>query len=274
MRRNNALPRAQKPQDTGWFRIRNVGTTAQVHIYNEIGLGGITAEKFKADLDGITAPQIELRINSIGGDVYDGITIHNALKQHPAEVNITVDGVAASIASVIAMAGDTVTMARGSQMMIHDAFTAAVGNAKHLRDQADLLDRFSDTISAFYADRAGGAPEQWRERMRAETWYDADEAVKAGLADNVVQPSRELKARFDLSVFNYAGRHAAPAPELQPATPTAPVIPVPRNTSKTSRPAGTTKTAARDTWADLTGPLLNPPSTGDAGLLAALLEAR
>lgn len=274
------FPRARRPQDnSGWFRIRNLADgAAQVHIYNEIGIGGITASQFKADLDNLTADNIELRLNSIGGDVYDGIAIHNAIRDHPAEVHIIVDGVAASIASVIAMAGDKVTMARGSQMMIHDAFTGVVGNAGHLRAQADLLDRYSNTIAEFYAGKAGGSTGHWRERMRAETWYDANEAVKAGLADEVTAPSRTVKAQFNLSVFNYAGRDVAPDPVLEeePATPPArpPIrarIPVP---AKTSLPAGSTKTADQgDTWAGLTSSLLNKPATGADLLLARLLEA-
>lgn len=303
------LPRARKPSDSGkWFRIVNAGDTAQVHIYNEIGGWGITADKFKADLDGIKAGTIEVRVNSIGGDVFDGIAIHNALKQHPARVNVVVDGVAASIASVIAMAGDTVTMSRGSQMMIHEAYTAAVGNAGDMRRQADLLDKYSNTIASFYADKAGGEQADWRTRMQAETWFDADEAVKAGLADEVMSPTRAVKAQWDLSVFNYAGRSKAPPPDLMPRKESPPVeldpdealepdqglIPdedqevetdpapdvgvAPRKRvppkPNASLAAGSTKTAARDNkWASLTGPLLNPSSTGDAGLFAALLEA-
>lgn len=217
MRRNNMLPRARKEQPKTWYGITNRADCAQVHIYNDIGEYGITASQFCQELAAIDAPAIEVRINSRGGDVFDGIAIHGALERHPATIRVVVDGVAASIASVIAMAGDKVTMARGSSMMIHEAHTAAAGPAAHMRAQAEVLDKASDQIAGFYMARAGGDLPQWRARMGRETWYDADEAVKAGLADEVAPPSRQVRASMDLSVFNFAGRAAAPAPDLEPA---------------------------------------------------------
>jgi ATP-dependent protease ClpP protease subunit len=273
---NKLLPRARRVPDVKrrGFEIFNSADTgvAQVHIYNEISRDGITADQFKNDFAQITAPSIELRLNSIGGDVFDGVAIYHTIRNHPSTVDVIVDGVAASIASVIAMAGDTVRMSRGSQLMMHDAWTAAVGNAKHMRDQAELLDRWSDTISAFYAEAAGSRkgpadPKHWRTCMEAETWYDATEAVKAGLADEVIAPARTVKAQWDLSVFNYAGRANAPTPLL------APPPAVKAATTKTSRPAGTTKTAANGDWAAIAGPLLNSPATGADELLARLWRA-
>jgi len=226
-RRNQLLPRAraQRPvfpdgeDPSHWFRITNLADAAQVHIYAEIGGpahgAGIKAEAFCQEVAGIDASSIDVRLNSPGGDVFDGIAIFNALKNHPAQVNIHVDGLAASIASVIAMAGDHISMARGSQMMIHEGHTAAAGTAADMARTSELLNKCSDNIAAFYADRAGGTVELWRERMRAETWYSADEAVQAGLADEVAPtPARGLKASWDLSVFNYAGREYAPAPDI------------------------------------------------------------
>lgn len=213
------LPRARKVEPKTWYGITNKADCAQVHIYNDIGEYGITASQFCQDLAAIDASAIEVRINSRGGDVFDGIAIHGALQRHPADVHVIVDGVAASIASVIAMAGDRVTMARGSSMMIHEAHTAAAGPAAHMRAQAAVLDKASDQIAGFYKARAGGELPQWRARMEKETWYDADEAVKAGLADEVAAPSRQVRASMDLSVFNFAGRAAAPAPDLEPVAP-------------------------------------------------------
>lgn len=267
-RRNTARPRARRHQFIApkqreadrWFRIENSVDGAQVHIYAEIGGFGVTAGAFTKDLQGLDVPRIDLRLNSPGGDVFDGIAIHNALRQHPAEVHVHVDGVAASIASVIAMAGDKVTMARGSQMMIHEGHTAAAGTAEDMRKTALILDRTSDTIADFYAARAGGTREQWRARMKDETWYDAAEAVKAGLADEVEEPTRAVKASFDLSVFNFAGRLNAPAPDLTVAAPT-----------ETPPPAPVKAQATDDLWGDLVAPLLTP-SKKDA-VFAALVEA-
>lgn len=256
----NPLPR--KALDA-WFRVENraVGV-AQVNIYAEIGGFGVTADAFTRDLQALDVAEIDLRLNSPGGDVFDGIAIHNAIKNHPAQVHVHVDGVAASIASVIAMAGDKVTMARGAQMMIHEGHTVAVGNAADMAKVVDVLNRTSDTIASFYAERAGGSKEQWRERMRAETWYTADEAVQAGLADEVQAPSRAVRNTWDLSVFNYAGRAKAPAPDLSKAAEPA-VEP-----ESASAPV---KAQSQDSWAGLVGALFTPSKTDS--VFAALVEA-
>lgn len=258
-------PRARKPAPSGWYGIKNVAGSAQVHIYAEIGAYGITADQFCKDLSAIDADAIEVRINSPGGDVFDGIAIHGALARHPGKVHVHVDGVAASIASVIAMAGDTVTMARGSSMMIHEGHTAAAGPAAHMREQADLLDQVSNQIAGFYADRAGGPVDAWRNRMRKETWYSAEEAVKAGLADEVAAPSRAVKATWDLSVFNFAGRKHAPAPDLTPAP-----APIPASAPK---PVAPQPRQTPDPWTALVAPLNNTATVSDA-VLAALLEGK
>ena len=126
---------------------------------------------------------INLSINSPGGSVFDGIAIYNMLKQHKATVNITVQGLAASIASVIAMAGDTLTMNTGSMLMIHRPFTLAMGNASALRDMADTLDHVAESSVDIYNEKTGIDKDTIREVMTAETWLTADEAVEAGWAD-------------------------------------------------------------------------------------------
>lgn len=224
-RLKSARPRAELQQGrTDWYRIENLasGTTAIIHIYNEIGYWGTTAEDFIRELRGVNASVIELHLNSPGGEAFEGIAIYNALKQHAAAVNVSVDGLAASIASVIAMAGDTVTMATGSTMMIHNASGIEIGDADDLRAYADILDTVSNNVAAIYAERAGGTVESWRAAMGAETWYTAEEAVAAGLADSVT-PSRMAAPEntWDLSVYNYAGRENAPAPAM-PAAQAAP----------------------------------------------------
>lgn len=215
-----------------WYRITNTlddggSPLASVHIYGDIGSWGITAASFVEELKALDAPEISLYINSPGGEVFDGLAIHNALRSHRAKVIVQVDSLAASIASVIAMAGDRIVMSPHSQLMIHDASGVSCGNPEELREYADFLDRQSDNIAAVYAERAGGTVKQWRARMRAETWYFADEAVEAGLADEVGMPQRmspdeEEEARamasaWDLSVYNYAhtGREDAPAPDIE-----------------------------------------------------------
>lgn len=213
-------------------------SSAEVYIYGVIGdswwKDSVPAATFVKDFDALDADKISVRINSPGGDVYDGITILNAIRRHKAAVTVTVDGIAASAASYIAMGGDEVVMARNSELMIHDASMIAWGDAAVMRDAADQLDKTSNNIASIYAEKAGGDVEAWREAMLAETWYSADEAVEAGLADRVDRKEAapdDPENYFDLSVFNFAGRSKAPTPMFPVRTA------VNRPTSKPTRPA-------------------------------------
>jgi ATP-dependent Clp endopeptidase proteolytic subunit ClpP len=161
----------------------------QILIYEEIGGSlGISADEFVSDLNAITAKNIHVRINSPGGSVFDAIAIYNALVAHPANVTTYVDALAASAASIVALAGDEVVMMLGSQMMIHDALGQELGNAADMRVMAKFLDQQSNNIASMYAAKAGGTMEEWRSTMIAERWYMAAEAVEAGLADQVYKP--------------------------------------------------------------------------------------
>ncbi|MEU4779255.1 head maturation protease, ClpP-related [Micromonospora sp. NPDC023633] len=170
-----------------WYRIEaKAGTrSAVVSIYDEIGWAGTSAKDFAGELRALDADEITLRLNSPGGDAWDGIAIYNALRDHKATVHVVVDGLAASAASFIAQAGDRITMNRGAQMMIHDAAGLAIGNARDMRDMAEVLDRVSDSIAGIYAARSGRPMAEFREAMARDTWYTAAEAVDAGLADEV-----------------------------------------------------------------------------------------
>ena len=239
-------PRPALPEGRGTLKVTAFDGVAEVLLFDEIGWYGIRAEDVIHQLADVTATTINLRINSPGGDVFDGVAIMNALADHPATVNVTVDGLAASAASFIAMAGDTITMNRGAQMMVHDASGLCIGNASDMAEMVDLLDRISNTIAALYAERAGGTVEDWRATMRAETWYSAPEAVTAGLADQAVGPASEgmaaasIAASFDLTCFLYAGRGHAPAPALNragPAPEADPVQPAPTTSEIETAPA-------------------------------------
>lgn len=200
---------------TDWYAFKNITEdSVDVLIYDEIGYWGVTAQDFVRELADLSTRNINLRLNSPGGDVFDGIAILNALRNHQATVNVTIEGLAASAASFIAMAGETVTMARNSELMIHEPHAVAVGlNAAEMRDLAERLDKVGDNIASIYAEKAGGTVEQWRAAMERETWYSAQEAVDAGLAD-AVQGSSSARSdnSWDLSIFNYSGREKAPAP--------------------------------------------------------------
>jgi ATP-dependent protease ClpP protease subunit len=178
----------------------------RVDVFDDIGPGGwfsegLTAKSFANQITGVGGA-LEVHINSAGGDVFDGIAIKNALEAHPGAVTTIVDGIAASIASVIAQAGTERVMTPGSMLMIHDAFTFAQGNAAELTKMAATLDQVSQNLAGIYAARAGGSAETWRDAMRAETWYTADEAVQAGLAERVgTDGAAQLPVGFDLAAY-------------------------------------------------------------------------
>jgi ATP-dependent protease ClpP protease subunit len=176
-----------------WYAIRNeADAEAEIFIYEEIGFWGITSDDFVKDLNNLKAKTINVRINSPGGSVWDAIAIYNALVSHSATVNVQVDALAASAASVIAMAGDKITMMRGSQMMIHDAIGVGMGNEAELKEYATWLGEQSNNIASIYAERAPSLDaEEWRAKMLAETWLFADEAVEMGLADGVYVKSKD-----------------------------------------------------------------------------------
>lgn len=232
-----------------WYSIRNAADPdeAEVLLYDAIGgWFGIYADEFLAELRQITAPRMRVRINSPGGSVFEGIAIANALRAHPATVTVQIDGIAASIASVIAMAGERVEMAPNSMLMIHEASGACYGDMAEMAKMAEVLDLISQNIANAYAARSGSDAAGWRDAMRAETWYLPDDAVAAGLADvalsavpespntpdepeedDAVEEDEELvearmRARWDLAAYGYAGppkpRHPKPAPPAATAT--------------------------------------------------------
>ncbi|MGH3693244.1 MAG: head maturation protease, ClpP-related [Pseudonocardiaceae bacterium] len=215
-------------------------TSADVYVYDVIGgWFGMTAEDFVRDVAALDVEQIVLHLNTPGGDAIEGVAIANVLRAHKARIVVRVDGYAASAGSVIAMAGDEVIMGIGSEMMVHDSWGYAWGNAADMAAYGRRLDVTSNSLASTYASRAGGTTQEWRAIMQAETWYTAEEAVTAGLADRVATADEtgtaegeqivpgssqgdwwglwdSLKAtdRFDLSAFNYAGRAQAPAPRV------------------------------------------------------------
>lgn len=192
--KNPELAKQLRNVSMDWFKIRNQSDedTADLYIYDEImpaymaeWFGGISAQGLIEQLNDISASTINVRINSPGGAVFEAIAIYNALVSHSASIQVYVDSLAASAASVIAMAGDKITMMVGSQMMIHDALGVEMGNAAEMREFADFLDRQSDNIASIYAEKTGGDPKELRDLMLAETWLYPEEAVELGLADMV-----------------------------------------------------------------------------------------
>lgn len=226
--RERAIRAHRVSDNRDFFRITNAdGDVATLDIYDEIGFWGVTASDFSRQLKAISAPALTVHINSPGGDVFDGVAILNMLRSHPANKHVIVDGLAASAASFIAMAGSTVTMMPNSMLMIHDASGGCMGNAAEMQQMSDLLDKVSDNIASIYKAKAGtGTVADWRGVMQAEQWYTADEAVEAGLADRVGDtdsPSDVQVAtdRWSYNFYNFAGRASAPAPTPIAAVSTA-----------------------------------------------------
>lgn len=220
---------SQKPSQREWYRIENAhkdednatDEVTSVYIFGDIGESwwgdGTSANDFVKLLSGIKSNKIALHINSPGGSAFDGIAIYQALVDHSAEIEVHVDALAASAASVIAMAGDTVYMTEAAMLMIHDASMGAYGNADYLRENADVLDKLSDAVSKLYARKAGEDASFWRKIMKQEMWYTSDEAKAAGLVDEIKGETKDedledAKNRWNMSMYHYKNRDEAPDP--------------------------------------------------------------
>lgn len=193
---------------------------AEVYLYDAIVdseleaefWGGVTPKSFIQAIKDIDAEVIHLRVNSPGGSVFAARAMEQALREHKAKVVAHIDGVAASAASFLVMAADEIVMAPGAMMMIHKAWTVAMGNADDLVNTADLLDKIDSTLANTYASRTGANVEKIADMMAAETWFTAEEAVAAGFADSVAE-NVKAKQQWNLSAYE-----KAPAqPELKPA---------------------------------------------------------
>lgn len=205
------MTKGQKPQK--FYSMKQSETnkaSADINIYGPIvsyvwGDEEVSASTFKKELDDLGDVQnINLYINSPGGSVFEGITIHNMLVRHPANINVHIDGVAASIASVIAMAGK-IHMPKNSMLMIHNPWTFAMGNAKELRKQADDLDRIANSAIQTYLEKGGSKLDEDKllQMLDEETWLSADDAFSYGLADEVGVES-QVAACIDDEIFkNY-----------------------------------------------------------------------
>ena len=161
--------------------------TGVLHLYDGIGTyDGITARDFAGALKSLgDVDYIELHINSPGGSVFDGAAIYNMLVDHQALIDVRIDGLAASIASVIALAGDQITIAKNAMMMLHNPSAIAFGDAAEMRKMADVLDKVKHTLVSVYSDRMGLPADEISQILDEESWYTANEAVDAGLADVV-----------------------------------------------------------------------------------------
>jgi ATP-dependent Clp endopeptidase proteolytic subunit ClpP len=208
-----------------WYAINaRANRHAEVFIFGDIGDGWadetVTARKFVAEIAALSVDTMTVRINSVGGSVPDGLAIYNALRRYPARVSTVVESVAASIASLIAMAGETVSMAENAMLMIHAPWSAAQGNANDLREMAGLLDKFAAAMASSYV-RPGGLDHAAALALLtdgADHWYSAEEAKAAGLIDTITaktQVAASLTGRFAPPFFLAAAATATNSPQGQ-----------------------------------------------------------
>lgn len=217
---------AEDAEPRQWYSVQNKADdpkTAQVEIYDDIiPFFGVNAADFRNELKalGDDIETIDLHVHSRGGNVYEAVAIMNTLRQHAAKVVTTVDSIAASAAGFIAVgASDELVVAENAEIMAHLPWVLSIGDANDMRKTAERLDQIGNNIASIFAEKAGGTVEEWMQVLTDETWWSAQEAVDAGIADRVLKaPKRKAVAKsgaknsFDLSVFNHAGRDHAPAP--------------------------------------------------------------
>ncbi|MDY5107588.1 MAG: Clp protease ClpP [Actinobacillus minor] len=241
---------ANKTNNQSWFTIKAAkNDTAEISIYDEIGFWGVTAQQFAKDLKalGNNLKQINLHIHSPGGDVFDGIAIYNLLKNHPANKTVYIDGLAASMASVIAMAGNEIIMPENAMMMIHKPWGIQGGDADDMRKYADLLDKVESTLIMAYTAKTGKSETDLAEMLKEETWLTGKECIEQGFADKLADPlvamaciqSKKLEDYTNMPetiksmLFNPQGNAGAatPTPE-QPKNTTQQAVENPQNVAK------------------------------------------
>lgn len=195
-----------------FWEFKAQGKKGELLIYGDIASSTwwgdeVTPKQFKKDLDALgDVSELDVYINSSGGDIFAGQAIHTMLKRHSATVTVHVDGLAASIASVIAMAGDKIVMPKGSMMMIHEGMIGLIGylNAGKLRKYADEIEKITDSVVVPAYERSALTVDEIKEMMAAETWLSAEEAVEMGFADEI-EEGRAVAASISDRVLTING---------------------------------------------------------------------
>ena len=185
-----------------WYNIKAEASSksADVYIFDEIGTFGLTAQSFIEEIKSYKDTPMSLHINCVGGDVFEGMAIYNVLKKRTAKTTVYIEGIAASMGSVIALAGDEVVMAENSLFMIHNAWGGAMGEATEIRKTAALLDKISGEIADIYTKKTNLPYNRVKEMMDEETWLSADEAFNLGFIDSI-SDAIKVAAKYDVSKF-------------------------------------------------------------------------
>ena len=184
-----------------WYNIQNkAGSATDVYIFDEIGMWGVTAQNFISDIKDLKDTPINLRINSLGGDVFDGLAIYNIIKKRTAKTTVYIEGIAASIATIIALGADEVVMSENSLFMIHNASGGAMGESKDLQKTAQVLDKITRQLAEVYESKTGLSQETIQDMMDEETWLNAQEAFELGFIDTI-SDAIKIAAKYDVSKF-------------------------------------------------------------------------
>jgi len=183
-----------------WYDFQNLAESVEISIYDEIGDYGTSAKQFIDDLKSVGGKDIVIRMNSVGGSVFDGLAIYNVLRSHKGYVNVKIEGLSASIASIIALAGDNIEMAENGFFMIHNPFGKSMGGAEDMRKTADLLDKIKQELVNIYATKTQLSDETISNMMDEETWLTSQEAKEMGFIDTITEPIK-VAASFDFSKF-------------------------------------------------------------------------
>lgn len=208
-----------RPMFSAQKRMNSERTTLEFLIYEDIGEnwwtgGGITAKIIAAAIQQAGVfDRISVRVNSPGGDCFEGVAIYNLLRAQGKPIDVYVDGLAASAASVIAMAGDTIAVGLGAMIMIHNASTFAYGDGNELRKMADTLDKISETVGTIYVEKTKQTAEEIKALMDAETWMGAQEAIDKGFASKMLDQDEKSAADAQALAGGFNLRHCRHVPE-------------------------------------------------------------
>jgi ATP-dependent Clp protease protease subunit len=184
-----------------WYNINSKASkVVDVYIFDEIGMGGVNAQGFIEEIKSFKDSPMNLHINCVGGDVFDGMAIYNIIKKRTATTTVYIEGIAASMGSVIALAADKVVMAENSLFMIHNAWGGAMGEAKEMKKTAKLLDKISGEIADIYVKKTKLPYDKVKEMMDEETWLNAEEALELGFIDSI-SDAIKVAAKYDVSKF-------------------------------------------------------------------------
>ena len=191
-------------ENKSWYAVTPIeskhGKSTDIHIYDEIGVHGVTAKSFLEDLKDLKGRDITVHINSTGGDVFQGQAIYTALKNYTGKVTVKIEGLAASMATVIALAADKIEMTANSLFMIHSPMSNVFGNKSQMRKQINALEKVESTMLNVYSKKTNLSEEKIALMLDTETWLSADEALEFGFVDEIIGRV-SVVAKYDMSGF-------------------------------------------------------------------------